>query len=91
MITESMLAEGIANRTISPEGGLDLLRSDQVKLGRREREKEDPTLADIERQGWQSTTLYYMLDLVGAPESMHDAYSTELARLIRIQYPGVLD
>ena len=91
MITESMLAEGIANRTISPEEGLDLLRSDQVKLGRREREKEDPTLADIERQGWQSTTLYYMLDLVGAPESMHDAYSTELARLIRIQYPGVLD
>lgn len=91
MITESMLADGIADRTISPEEGLDLLRSDQVKLGRREREKEDPTLADIERQGWQSTPLYYMLTLVGAPRSMHDAYSTELARLIRIQYPGVLD
>ncbi len=91
MITESMLADGIANRTISPEEGLDLLRSDQVKLGRREAEKEDPTWGDVERQGWQETLLFDSLFRVDAPDEMHRAYSTELARLIRIQYPGVLD
>lgn len=85
------LEDGLRRGTITPEEGLDLLRTGQVELPTQVRVKDIMTRKEYEQWGDSGTLIFDSLEEVGASKEMIDAYDRELANQIRIQYPGVLD
>lgn len=88
---EWQLEDGLTNGTITPEEGLELLRTGQVELPTQVRAKDVMTRKEWDQWADSGTLIYDSLEEVGASEEMMDAYSEARANQIRIQYPGVLD
>ena len=85
------LEDGLRRGTITPEEGLELLRTGQVELPTQVRAKDVMTRKEWDQWADSGTLIFDELEQLGASEEMIAAYDHELANQTRIQYPGVLD